>query len=610
MSNEFLQSSEQSRFMTNLKELQRAQSDMIRVFEQGRKRGWLNSDELRDYNRQMSDYKRNLQDVERQTKAIQRAKAHHQAGIAGRESTGMAPTDRQLRKQEMYVRKERELVQLKKEAGRELAIAERRQKSIERMGAAGARREQAANSEARGEAAKSRAGHWARWGLDKGGGVARWAYGHLMRASHLHSEYEMARSGTERLGGVFKRGRTTPKVGWRRSFQLGAQMTQEIDKEINGVNWGKLQTDWANGRAGSGSWRGIVLKREEDIRNRILAKYKKKMGGNYIPGERGIYEGYGMKLGYSIQESHQLAQQGLRASPFNRLRDMRSNLAMFRGYSLDPGGLTAYHRAARGVGYEGGSAVLNRELIGAFTKGKFPRALMGEFVSSATQVLNNMQSGGGVVRPGSAGNLLSVFSRAMGQGYRNDPARTAQFMSSFHRGIQNPGGGDSGKAFQMRAFGLGNPGVSLWDIYRRQDQGLNYKNVNSILRYGKANYGEYTKYVLRDVYGLKAPAIDKLWSGFQDGKLDPKVYNQVARIGRKQSEFSNADKFRSGFKSLELGKLAEQAEIAAKNVAAVTTAYELQIGIAQATAEGIGWVTDKLRWMLRVMGIKVPSVTK
>lgn len=590
---------EMPRFLQHIKDINRSQSDMIRTFERGQKQGFLNVRELKDYNRQLDDYKRKLADIERHHRAISSARQHVQTRNDFNRSIGNAPSQRDIQKLETLTRKEKQLFQLRREAGRHLAMQEKNQGKVAALGQRGA----VIARQQREGTIMGYAGRGLRMAGAAALGVAGYGFAQTMAGAQAHTQFQMSRGATERLaGGVFARGRLVPKAGVRGRWNLSQQMLRQFqkegipldaDKKAPGVAW-----QLAASLTGLDVTGQIARQNRMGARARYLKKqYKRKASGYRLPGEMAQYEGYGMSLGYSIPEAHQLAQGGLRSLPGNRLQGMRSNLAMMRGFSLDAGSIYGFHRSSRGGGYEGGAAALNRELINAFTKGKFPRALMGEFVQAATNVLDTYNASGGVTSPRSAANMLAVMGNVMGRGYRGDPSRTAGFINRFSSGIRSPGGGEAGKAFQYRAFGLGR-GASLWDVMKRQYQGATPENVRSILDYGTQNYGDYAKYALHNIYGLTPQQVDKLMTGYNSGGLSNSA---ISKIVKGPNEFGQAAAFRPrmGFRGLELKKLQEQANAAAKNIKAITTAYNLNIVAIQTSTLWLMLLADKAEYLVR-----------
>lgn len=620
--------SEISDFKQHLEEIRQSHQELQRTFERGRRDGLWNPSDLQEYNRALQDHKRHLADVERQHKAIARAKEEKGSSARPDASIGARPGASDYRHHDTLIKKEREILRIKENTSKQLEIHERRQRNIANMannnsvgwkgsgwrsnfgsggsgGSGGFSGFGGSNNSVGWKGSGS--GGWGGYAARSGGGatgggkinkfrvganILSWAYNTLLESAEIHTEYEMARGATEKLGGdVFSPGKSiTPTAAQRRELEAKKK------KELQSIPPAK-----------DSFWRRNIpyawLATDKDRLAKtaaIEAKYKKLMGGKRIPGEMGQYESYGMQLGYSISESHQLAQGGLRALPRNQLRDMKSNLAMYRGYTLDPGVLSGYHSAARMGGYEGGSTALNQQLIGAFTKGKFPRALMGEFVSAATDVLNTMSSSGGVVNHRTAPHMLAVYSRALGQGYQDSPFRTARLLGTLHQGIASPNGGDAGRAFVMRSLGLGS-GQSHWDTLKRMHEGATPENIRDILNHGSKHLGkEGTLYALHGVLGVKPAAAENLYDAHAKGLLSPEMINKQVALG-KNPDLESVKGLRLGFRQLELEKLAERAKIAASHVAAVTKAYELQILVTKASAEAISALTFALDKLLAVV---------
>lgn len=568
---------ELSSLMRQIKDVNRAQSEMIQSFERGKEQGFLNVNHLKDYNRQLDDYKRKLGDIARLQRSMSSVSLG--PGSAPGSSAGApgVPTKAEVERLDKYAKTTKDIERQRRASERAAfggASSVVRSMASGRFDMAG---EVVGNYLARQRMPKNRLGRYGMYAGLAGLGVLGYGYAQTMAGANYHTQFEMARGATERMGGdVFAKARTTRGASARdvaHNLRTGVQVGQDaFDRGLN------------------------PLFDQDEIRK--LARRRGGVRGyrrsRRIPNELGQYESYAMSLGYGIPEAHQFAQGGLRALPGNRLRGMRSNLAMMRGYSLDAGTLYGFHRSARSGGYEGGAGSLNRELINAFTKGKFPRALMSEFVQAATSVLDTYSASGGIVTPRSAANMLSVMANAMGQGYRNDPSRTGQFINRFSSGIRSPGGGDAGKAFQYRAFGLGR-GASLWDVMKRSAEGATPENVRSILDYGTKNYGKYTKFALKDIYNLTPQQVEKLLEGYRSGKLSDSAIQQVVKG---PSEFAEGGKFRGrmGFRGLELQKMAEQAQAAAKNIKAVNTAYQANILAIKGSTMALNGFIRMISW--------------
>lgn len=597
---------EPSDFKRHLEEIRQAQQELQQVFDRGRRGGLWNPRDLEQYNYALMDHRRILADINRQHKDAKRVQEDRGVNIRARQAIGLKVGGHEIRTYDQMVKKERELLTIKQQTTKQLEIHERRHKSIAQVAAHTERQE-------RSEAAKGRAGHWMRWGMDKSLGAVGWLYAQVMEGAGLHTQFEMARGATEKMGGQFARGREIPPTPMSEKMKMRPQ----ILKEMRAVHE-EYERRESERRRTSVWWKPEYpvelannLYKESQLRA-IRDKYEKKWQGKKIPGEMAQYESYGMGLGYSIPESHQFAQSGLRALPWNRMRDMKSNLAMYRGYTLDPGTLTGYQTAARTGGYEGGATALNQQLIAAFTKGKFPRALMGEFVSAATDVLGTLSTSGGVVNPKTAAHMLAVYGNAMGAGYRGSPQRTAQMLQGLHQGIVSPGGGDAGNAFVMRALGLGT-GASYWDVLKRKHEGATPANVRDILQYGSTHLGRQdTLLALHGALGVKPAAAEKLYDAHAKGLLSDEMIKKQVNIG-KDADLDAAKGYRTGFKTLELQKLSEKAKIAAQNIDAVTAAYDLQVIAAQAAAKGISgltWALDNLLWIATAGSVRLKRESK
>lgn len=596
---------ELSSLMRQIKDVNRAQSEMIQSFERGKEQGFLNVNHLKDYNRQLDDYKRKLGDIARLQRSMSSVSLG--PGSAPGSSAGApgVPTKAEVERLDKYAKTTKDIERQRRASERAAfggASSVVRSMASGRFDMAG---EVVGNYLARQRMPKNRLGRYGMYAGLAGLGALGYGFAQTMAGANYHTQFQMARGTTERMGGdVFAPTRKLPGASWSRRLQLMGKMHHELNSPSlqDQVDEGSLvlkhhaHPSWGVAK----QYRLKVMLPDElkklraTRRKRIMGKYKKMVNPDPIPGELGQYESYAMSLGYGIPEAHQFAQGGLRALPGNRLRGMRSNLAMMRGYSLDAGTLYGFHRSARSGGYEGGAGSLNRELINAFTKGKFPRALMGEFVQAATSVLDTYSASGGIVTPRSAANMLSVMANAMGQGYRNDPSRTGQFINRFSSGIRSPGGGDAGKAFQYRAFGLGR-GASLWDVMKRSAEGATPENVRSILDYGTKNYGKYTKFALKDIYNLTPQQVEKLLEGYRSGKLSDSAIQQVVKG---PSEFAEGGKFRGrmGFRGLELQKMAEQAQAAAKNIKAVNTAYQANILAIKGSTMALNGFIRMISW--------------
>ena len=606
---------ELSSLMRQIKDVNRAQSEMIQSFERGKEQGFLNVNHLKDYNRQLDDYKRKLGDIAR----LQRSMSSVSLGPSGASGSSAGapgvPTKEEVQRLDKYAKTTKD-IERQRLASERAAFGGT--SSVVRAMASGRfdmAGEVVGNYLAHRKMPKNRMGRYGMYAGIAGLGVLGYGYAQTMAGANYHTQFEMARGATEHLGGyVFQGGRVIPgrTASSHERNKAIAALEGRVAGEVLGGKFSGYRDPFETQRNYHRSGPGEANDNHRTVQREVVNKYQLRSINRYyrrelaklkktldrprktIAGDLGQYESYAMSLGYGIPEAHQFAQGGLRALPGNRLRGMRSNLAMMRGYSLDAGTLYGFHRSARSGGYEGGAGSLNRELINAFTKGKFPRALMSEFVQAATSVLDTYSASGGIVTPRSAANMLSVMANAMGQGYRNDPSRTGQFINRFSSGIRSPGGGDAGKAFQYRAFGLGR-GASLWDVMKRSAEGATPQNVRSILDYGTKNYGKYTKFALKDIYNLTPQQVEKLLEGYRSGKLSDSAIQQVVKG---PSELTEGGKFRGrlGFRGLELQKMAEQAQAAAKNIKAVNASYQANILAIKSTTSALNGLIQTVTW--------------
>ncbi|MEA3225518.1 MAG: hypothetical protein U9Q07_06170, partial [Planctomycetota bacterium] len=187
---------------------------------------------------------------------------------------------------------------------------------------------------------------------------------------------------------------------------------------------------------------------------------------------RGGLERYGRSLAYTTAETLQMHQAGLQASGVLPWNMAKRNLAMIRGYSLDPGTLFGYQSATRHAGGMMGGGDPSLSLLQGRRMGRFARSLGNEFARSVTGLLSSVSGSrariGSSVIPG----LLGMMGRGMGREFQQSPARTANLLSGLHGTMRSPGGGEAGQALMLRAMGFGKPGVDYLTAYNRARRGI------------------------------------------------------------------------------------------------------------------------------------------
>ena len=213
------------------------------------------------------------------------------------------------------------------------------------------------------------------------------------------------------------------------------------------------------------------------------------LGGRRV---RGI-EGDAYAYGYRRTEAQQAYQQMMLARGERGARSgARSSLALSRGFGIDQASIFSMQRASRDAGDSSGADQINNALVASFRRTKFPRAFLGEFLQQSTRLMGQMSQGRESVKGSEAFGLLSTFSRTMGGVYGHSPTRSADLLSRVGGTIANPGGGEAGESFMLRAMGFGS-GSSYVQAKMRGEQGMTGDNIRRLLKQVRGEYGSMGK---------------------------------------------------------------------------------------------------------------------
>ena len=271
---------------------------------------------------------------------------------------------------------------------------------------------------------------------------------------------------------------------------------------VNQSRWERVKA--APGRFARNEWdamRGTVVPRS--VFTWALEKYKAGIGilieqqrartesEATTTGRRakwGGLEGAAARMGYRPQEAHQVYRQTAMATGQAGTRGAVSNLAMMRAYGVDAGALTGFQGAATSAGDVSAVEQINQALVMSLKRSPFPRAFMTKFLQESTRVLGQMSEGRETVKGSEAAGLLATFSRVMGGVYMQSPSRSAGLLGRLGSTISQPGGGEAGQAFMLRAMGMGQD-TDYIGALMRGEQGGTGQNLARMTRQIKSEYG-------------------------------------------------------------------------------------------------------------------------
>ena len=199
---------------------------------------------------------------------------------------------------------------------------------------------------------------------------------------------------------------------------------------------------------------------------------------------------YGHSLGYTSGETHHFYQMGLQATGVLPRNMARQNMALMRGYNLEPGALFGYQGAFRQAGGFVGGGDPNLALIRGMKLGGFARALSGEMAHALSGLLSSASVSNDQVKASTIPGLMAILSKTLGGVYRDSPQRSASLLQGLHQTIRTPGGGEAGQAFMLRAMGFGKKGVTYEDALERMGEGglTNTKNLRNFLQQIQKEY--------------------------------------------------------------------------------------------------------------------------
>lgn len=264
----------------------------------------------------------------------------------------------------------------------------------------------------------------------------------------------------------------------------------------------------------------------------------------------GALEGGAHRMGFRRVEAQAAYQSMARASGQLHAGGALSNLAMQRAYGIDGGAITGFQRASRNAGDTTIVEKVNQALVTSFKRTKLPRALLTGFLEQSTQLLGQMSGGREVVHGQEAAALLSAFQRAMGGTYARSPSRAGGLLSRVGQTIENPGGGEAGQAFMLRAMGFGDGKTDYVDALIRGDKGMTGDNIRRLIGQVKKEYGGMSS-------KMQALALARL-SG---GKV--KIHESLRLLGMDQNNLSD-DALKGTLRDSQKVDLVQEARSASK----------------------------------------------
>lgn len=218
------------------------------------------------------------------------------------------------------------------------------------------------------------------------------------------------------------------------------------------------------------------------------------MGGDLEKGWNKARRGavrYGNSLAYTNAETYKLAQATAQATGYTSMKHVKSNMAMARGYSLDPSQLMSYQSAYRQSGgrMDGGTAAINKALVRSMKLGGFARPLLGELVQSLTSLTGTTQDSQERIGRGNLPGLMGYMGQRMGGAYRQSPARTARLLGGLHSTIAQTSGSDAAQAFRLRSVGFGSGKSYVQSLMQLEKGVTDPSNVRNLVNQARSEFG-------------------------------------------------------------------------------------------------------------------------
>lgn len=378
----------------------------------------------------------------------------------------------------------------------------------------------------------------------------------------------------------------------------------------------------------AGSWiksqadEGLSVAMENQMQRMVSARMAGRDPGSRLWSEaRREVELYGRSLGYTTAETHKLYQESLKASGALTPGVALRNLAMMRGFQMDPGTLFGYRAAARQAG--AGADTPLQYLLQARKLGGVDRPLMAEFARSITSVLGATSESRERTRAATIPGLFGFMTRRLGGVFREAPGRTARLLGGLQGTITAPGGGEAGQAFIMRAMGLGR-GVSYYDALMRAEKGITEPaNIQRLVRRIRQEQPGSERMQALQLHRLSGGRI-KLWQAERLMKADlselgdkGKVEALLAREkGRGVDLAPEAVKARAAIpfvrRQIEMGERRAALRVALDP--AYKAVFKVQTTVLQKIADSIGTISSIIKGIsgvvmsiARFFGVGVPK---
>lgn len=355
----------------------------------------------------------------------------------------------------------------------------------------------------------------------------------LQRAGGHHYERYLQLRQNPRLGFAQLAGSAASFIGG--GGISGAMMGMGSGMMMGGGPWGKLL---GGGLMGLGALFGTSKRLAKlgvkvggwavgQIMQGIPVVIENQMGAMGLERTMGVRTGsrqkylssvsrYGFRLGYTPAQSWGIAQRSLLASGSASTRDVKSNLAMMRGYSIDEGTLFGAHSAARHFGSAASPEELNKAFTVGISKGGFAKPLLKEFMVSLTQTMGSMEGDLGHTSVKRMGAFMTLLGQSMGGPFSRSPQRVGMLTQTLGRSISNPQGFMQ-QAETMWALGLGS-GKSLDEVKSAGARGGTPENIKALLKYYHQSTGGNVS--------LMAQYLETRGINYNVGKQLAQAYNQ------------------------------------------------------------------------------------
>lgn len=198
---------------------------------------------------------------------------------------------------------------------------------------------------------------------------------------------------------------------------------------------------------------------------------------------------YGRSLAYTTAEAHKLTQATLRATGLTDPRHARANMALARGYTLDPNAIAGYQASLRQSGGRITSTrEINKALVSSLRAGGFARPLMQELMQASQTLAGTTADSRERYSGGLMSGLIGFLGNRLGGGFSRSPARTGRLLGGLHGTIAQTSGDDAGMAFRLRAAGFGQ-GRSYVQALEQLEKGVtDPSNVRNLVGQVKSEY--------------------------------------------------------------------------------------------------------------------------